>query len=106
MSIAASRRWTNLLRLIGVHPSWHTTTLPRAEIVAKVGDALFMGLWKFLAVYFIATFLVLLVLIQVSGTAPLGMQKPSVVAALWTTSALARSAGLSLDQQAASATCS
>ena len=52
--VAASRVWTNLLRMIGVHPSWHTTNLPRAEIAIKVGDVLFIGLGIKLALWSLA----------------------------------------------------
>src|SRR5450631_2962478 len=42
-SIAPSRRWRNLLRLLGVHESWLTSEQPRPYIARVVGDALFMG---------------------------------------------------------------
>jgi hypothetical protein len=87
-SVAASRRWTNLFRMIGVHPSWHTTNLPKAEIVTKVGDAIFTGLWKILIFYFFATIAVLLVVIQIVGAIPLDKQKPLELAAVWIVSAL------------------
>lgn len=58
--VAVSRRLTNLLRMVvGVHPSWHTASLPNATIATKVGDALFTGLWLFLILYFLATTAVL-----------------------------------------------
>jgi hypothetical protein len=86
--VAASRRWTNLLRMIGVHPSWHTTNLPKAEIATKVGDALFTGLWKFLLFYFLASMAVLLLLVQAIGATPLDKAKPSTAAVVWVVSAL------------------
>lgn len=86
--IADSLRWTNLLRIIGVHPSWHTTDLPRAEIATKVGDALFTGLWKFLVFYFLASIAVLLVLVQAIGATPLDKAKPMTAAMVWIASAL------------------
>lgn len=64
--IASSRCWTNLLRVIGVHPSWHTTDLPRAEIAIEVGDALFIGLGRFLALCSFALVTVLFIAIAPS----------------------------------------
>jgi hypothetical protein len=71
--VAASRRWTNLLRMIGVHPCWHTTDLPRAEIAIKVGDVLFIGLGIFLAFCCLASTAVLVTsIVGVKNTAGIG----------------------------------
>jgi hypothetical protein len=72
----------------GVHPSWHTTDLLRAQIVSKVGDALFKGLFWLLVFYAMAPFVALVLVTGLTGTIPLDNQKPSVIAALWAISAL------------------
>jgi hypothetical protein len=74
--------------MIGLQPSWHTTNLPTREIAIKVGDAVFLGLWKLLLFYFLASMAVLLLLIQFIGPTPLYQQKPSVLAAVWSVCAL------------------
>ena len=85
--VARSRRWSNFLRLLGVHPSWHTSTQPRRHIADKVGGVLFMGIGLFLFFYVVATGVVAFILILATGAYPLDQQKPSVIAAVWGTAA-------------------
>jgi hypothetical protein len=86
--IARSLRWTAFLRMLGVHPSWHTASQPDRQIAIKVGDLLFNGIWRLLIVYAIACALIAVVLSVLVGALngkPLDQQKPFVIAALWGT---------------------
>ena len=86
--VVQSRRWTNFLQLLGVEPWWHTSKVPNAQIVADVGDSLFVGLWKFLMCYLLAALAILIGFVQVFAALRLDLHKVSTVKVVYLTSAL------------------